>query len=137
MPTVFDQGNSELATLVGSPTLENLLAYFDARTEEWCEPIKSMECFTVGVFYDLASAFQGSSAFELLDTASEISIDSMPDKKFARYIDLLADLAESSTTTEIPPNLERHWEGLIDRATKLEPTSIGLTSLRNHYRNVG
>jgi hypothetical protein len=136
MPTVFEHGNSELVALVESPTLDNLAAYFDARTAEWCEPIKSMECFTVGVFYDLTAAFEGAAAFDLLDTASQMITDSMPSKKFSRYVDLLSDLAGASDTTEMPSNLARHWNSVIDREAEIDPTSVSLASIRAHYMDI-
>jgi hypothetical protein len=137
VPTVFERGNSELLALVKSPTLQNLQAYFDVRTAEWCEPVKSMECFDVGVFYDLSAAFRGSSAFDLLNVASQMATDSMCDKKYLRYVDLLADLAESSETTEMPPNLAHHWKAIIDRATEVGPKSASLVLLKTHYRDAG
>ena len=137
MFTVFKHGNTELMNLARRPSLENLVAYFDARTGEWCEPIISMESITVGVFYDLAHSFKGSAAFDLLDIAASMRTEHLPDKKYMRYVDLLADLAENSDRTEMPRQLQQIWDDLIVRAAKINSESIGLESLKKHYRIAG
>ena len=137
MPTVFQSGNEELKTLVRDPTSKVLRAYFDARFSEWTAPTKDMGVFTVGVFYDLAQSFKGADAFSLLDSAAGWSSDDMSDTQTMRYIDLLADLARSTDTMEMPPNLAQQWSNIMGRATKIDSDSVALESLRSHYRRVG
>ena len=134
MPTVFEHGNAELSGLVQCPSLPKLIAYFEARFSEWPEPVKNMEFFTVGVFYDLAQSFEGPAAFDLLKSAAAMSIDQMPDKKFLRYIDLLSTLASSSKTAEMPGPLRERWADLIERANQIGSKSTALEHLEEHYR---
>jgi hypothetical protein len=133
MSTIFKNGNAELKKLIQFPCLENLVAYFDSRTTEWCEPFISMECFTVGVFYDLAQSFKGSAAFELLNFASSMPTEHMPDRKYMRFIDLLSDLAKITDTSEMPPQLQQIWDGMVERADSIDPNSIGVVSLKRQY----
>ena len=70
MATVFQAGNDELKLLREEPSLQRLDAYFRARTKEWPHPLKHMECFTVGVVFDLGSAFKGGYAFQLIDVSA-------------------------------------------------------------------
>ncbi|MDM4019391.1 hypothetical protein [Roseiconus lacunae] len=137
MQTVFKSGNEELKTLVSDTTSGSLRAYFDARISEWTAPTKDMGVFTVGVFYDLAQSFKGAAAFDLVDAAAGWSIEDMTDTQTMRYVDLLADLARSTETTEMPPNLARQWATIMDRARKIDSRSVALEFLRSHYRTVG
>jgi len=137
MPTVFQSGNDELKTLLGDPTTSTLRAYFDARVSEWSAPTKDMGVFTVGIFYDLAQSITGSDAFKLLDAAAVWTLNEMTEAQSMRYVDLLADLAQSSNTTEMPTNLKKHWKSIIDSAKMTDADSVALESLRSHYRDVG
>ncbi|MAI34291.1 MAG: hypothetical protein CMM07_21820 [Rhodopirellula sp.] len=137
MAAIFKHGNSELRNLARVASLENLVAYFDARTAEWSEPIISMESFTVGIFYDLAQSFKGAAAFDLLGIAASMRTEHVPDKKYMRYVDLLAELAENADSTNMPRPLQRIWNDLIVRVEKIDAESIGLETLRKHYGSAG
>ena len=135
MANIFKRGNEELIVLISEPSPGHLLAYFDARTSEWCEPLIYMECFTAGVFYDLAQSFEGFAAFQLLSDAASLDTDQMPDKKFMRFVDLIDDLSRGSNTTEMPAELNSIWQQLIDRAETIESGSVSLLSLKKRYAN--
>jgi hypothetical protein len=137
MPTIFKHGNIELKKLMHMPCLENLVAYFDVRTAEWIEPFKDMECITVGVFYDLEQSLKGSAAFEMLNIASFMTTEHMPDKKFMRFVDLLSVLADNTNTNEMPSQLKQIWDSILERTNKIELESIGLESLKKYYRIAG
>jgi len=134
MPTVFEAGNDELKLLREEPTLQRLDAYFRARTREWPHSLKHMECFTVGVFFDLGSEFQDGDAFDLLGTAAQLPWDDLPDQSFLLGIDLLLELASASGTTEMPQRLTEEWDSVASRILALEPTYLAWTSLVQHYR---
>ncbi|MEM6692725.1 MAG: hypothetical protein AAF664_25075 [Planctomycetota bacterium] len=131
---IFEKGNTELEKLRQFPNADNLFAYFGARTSEWCEPIIYMECFSVSVFYDLQDSFKNESAFQLLDIAATIHTDQISDERYVRFIDLLSTLAVNTNTTEMPQQLRQVFTSLIERANRVAPDSIGLLSLKRHYR---
>ena len=133
MANIFKRGNDELRVLIDEPSAGNLLAYFDARTSEWCEPLIYMECFTAGVFYDLAQSFEGPAAFKLLTDAASLETDQMPDKKLMRFVDLLDDLSRASNSDEMPVELSKTWRLLIDRADTIESDSVSLLALKERW----
>ena len=134
MPTVFQSGNNELKSLLKNPSGDALRAYFDARLSEWNAPTKDMGVFTVGVFYDLSQSLTASSATCLLDAAAVWPLGNMTDTQVLRYVDLLAELARISSSTEMPPNLTRHWTTIEGRARRAGSGSMELESIREHFR---
>jgi len=134
MPNVFQSGNDELKTLCESPSCERLWNYFDARTAEWPYPCKYMECFTVGVFFDLSNSFENAEAFDLLKMAAQFPWDDLSDQRFLLAIDLLSDLATASNTTEMPELLTDVWDVLSLRVSSLDAKYIGWTHLVDHYK---
>lgn len=131
MPTVFQAGNEELHALAENPTLQGLLAYFDARTGEWPYPIMCMELFTVGVFFDLA--FKNGRAFEVLKLAAQLPLDTFPDQRFLLALDLLSELATASGKTEMPNDLAQRWNSLSSRVARLDPEYVAWNSLKAAY----
>jgi len=134
MPTVFQSGNDELQLLREEPTLQRLDAYFRARIAEWPHPLKHMECFTVGVFFDLGSAFRKSDAFDLIEIAAQLPWDDLPDHRFLMGVELLLELASASDTTELPQRLNEEWDTIESRIKVLDPTYSAWSELARHYR---
>lgn len=122
MPTVFASGNEELVQLAANRSLDRLLSYFYARIREWPHPLKSMELFTVGVFFDLGSRFKNGDAFALLTIAAEMPFAELSDKQFLLAVDLIAELATSSGTTECPSSLRENLPTIKTRVESLDPS---------------
>jgi hypothetical protein len=134
MPTVFQFGNDELQALRQDATLQRLLSYFDARTSEWSYPIKCMELFTIGVFFDLGAAFRNGQALDVLKLASQLPWDSFSDQRFLLALDLLGELATVSGTTQMPDELVQNWDAISSRAARLDPAYVAWEGLQRRYR---
>ncbi|MEI8379172.1 MAG: DUF6404 family protein [Planctomycetota bacterium] len=133
MPTVFESGNEELAQLAANRSLSRLLGYFNARIREWPHPLKYMELFTVGVFFDLGSRFKSGDAFDLLTIAADMPLAELPDKHFLLAVDLIAELATSSDTTECPSALHKKLPSIKARVEALDPSYTAWDVLARQY----
>ena len=134
MTKPFRSGNRELESLVQEATLPRLLAYFEARTLEWPQPVKHLECFSVSLFFDLGAAFQNGKAFELLEIAAQLPWDQFADSRFLLGVDLLAELATASGTSEVPPGLAEAWPTLASRIRQLDPSYLAWMQVKRQYR---
>ena len=116
-------------------------AYFHERVAEYNHAYRAEEFLTVGLFDDMAP-LEPAVAFDLLPGAVEIALKWRDGTLLDLAVLLLADLARSSRTTEMPDELAQRWSQLcaaVDEWLESELRNprdmrIEWDSLRSHYR---
>lgn len=134
MERIFQTGHLELEKLCQEQTLQNLLAYFIVRTDEWQYPMIAMECFSVGVFHDLSNAFKNEGAFALMELSSRMPWNDFSDERFALGMKFVSNLASLSNTTEMPKELKAKWDEISTRMESIDPLNVSWEDLKRHYR---
>jgi hypothetical protein len=103
--TLFQSGLGDIEVLRAGASAEALRSFFRERIREWRYPERCEECFTVGLFDDLALAISPATAFELLPVAMSISRDWFGSELLETALALVQCLARRSDTTKMPPGL--------------------------------
>jgi hypothetical protein len=102
---LFQSGLTEIEALKERASPEQLRSFFRQRIREWGHPTRNEECFTVGVFDDLASAISPAIAFDLLPAAVSIARDWLGSEIIVTALALIETLARRTNTTEKPAGL--------------------------------
>ena len=91
------------------------------------------ECVTLSLFGDLHPLAE-PDAFDLIPAATELAASQSADILFIAALELLSELARISATTQLPNTLADAWDGLAERASKIDDHCNTWRHIERFYR---